>query len=399
MRAITWISIGLVLLGTANGLGVSESADRRERPAQAKDHLSRTIVQVKDYVVTVNDLEQRTKAYPAGSLSSRESKLRLVESLITTKLFSLAARAAKFDAAEDFPKAKEQAQAIALADAYLQRYVKPKLSEEAARKYFSAHKDEFQDFSYSRQRIMPLLRDQVLTATNQSLMQEWGVKLRDDVLKDLDLRNAKECSLVLAQIGPTAITVGDLKQFAAQYPAERVSAFQAKKYLLDVLVLERLYALAAEKAGLAKEPEVQKMLAWSEDQLLAERYLRFVQDKITLEDARRYYEAHPEEFKGPEQLWLRQIVVATQEEALAVKAKLDRGDRLEEVAQRFSTDRASAAKGGDIGWVRKGRLHSEVERVAFQLKPKQVSEPIKTPGGYYVVRVEERLKGVGRPFD
>jgi peptidyl-prolyl cis-trans isomerase C len=168
---------------------------------------------------------------------------------------------------------------------------------------------------------------------------------------------------------------------------------------VELLVLDRLYVQAAEKAGLTNDPQVQRALGTAEDQVLAVRYAQFVEQKITLDDAQRYYQAHPEEFRRPDQLWLRQIVVATPENAQLVKDTLGRGQSFEEVAKAFSTDKNSAANGGDIGWVRKGRLHPEVEKVAFRLKPKQVSEPIKTPGGYYIIRLEERLDGTMKPFD
>jgi peptidyl-prolyl cis-trans isomerase C len=391
----------MLFLGPAAGFTLGESLGGRQEPARTvlEDRPSPIIVQIGDYIITAKDLEQIINTYPEGSLSSRDAKRRLIESLITTKLFSLAARSAKLDLAEDFPKAKEKARQNALIYAYFLRFVKPKFSADEARKYFAAHKDEYQDFTFSRTQVTAALRDQVLTETNRALMQEWGVEQRDDRLKDVDLKNPKDPSLVLAEIGPVAVTVADLKQFAAEYMDEAASNLETKKYLMEILVLERLYALAAEKAGLPHDPEVRKSLEWSEDQLLAGRYARLVNAKVTLEDARRYYVAHPEEFKRSDQIRLRQIVVPTEKEAHAVLARLQGGAQFEELARTLSSDRASASTGGDIGWVRKGALHPDVEKAAFQLKPKQVSQPIKTPDGYHILLLEERLEGMVRPAD
>jgi peptidyl-prolyl cis-trans isomerase C len=380
-------------------LSTTHSAVWSQQSAEIKHSSLQTIVQIGDYAITVNDLEKIIETYPEGSISSRDSKRRLVESLITTKLFALAARSAKLDRTDDFREAKAKARENVLAFTYYQRTVKPKFSDEEARRYFQAHKDEFPNFFFSRTKIIALLRDQALASTSKWLMQQVGVKQRDDLLKDLDLRTAQDSSVVLAQIGEAVVTVGDLKRLAALYPNENLTTFAAKKDLLETLVLERLYAVAAEKAGLMNDPEVQKSFVWSEDKLLEAQYTHLIEGKVTLEDAQRYYQAHPEEFKRPDQLLLRQIVVATPEEARTVKAGLDRGESFEEVARMFSTDRTSAAKGGEVGWVRQGGLYPEVEKVAFQLKPNQVSEPIKTPNGYYLVKVEEHLEGVVRPFE
>ncbi len=401
IQVIIITSCIILALGQAAGLTLADPSLGRQQPARTRpdDRPSPVIVQIGDYAITVNDLERIIGTYPPGSISSREGKLRLVESLISAKLFSLAARSAKLDLAEDFPRAREKARQNALAYAYFLRFVKPKFSEEEARRYFAAHKDEFQDFTYSRMRIMALLRDQALTATNQALMQELGVQQGDDLLRDIDLRKPKDLSLVLAKIGTTALTVGDLKEFSDAYPEEYSSTLEMKKQLLEILVLERLYALAAVKAGLLRDPEVGKSLQWSEDQLLAGRYTRLVNEKVTFEDAKRYYMAHPEEFKRADQIRLRQIVVANEKDAQAALARLEQGEKFGDVAQALSIDRASASSGGEIGWVRKGALHPDVEKVAFQLSPKQVSQPIKTPQGYCILVVEERLEGALRPTD
>ncbi len=391
---ITLVGISLFLIG------ISESAGWGQQPAKTTEAPSAVIAKIEDYVLTVKDLDQIMEGYPAGSVSSREEKLRVVESLITPKLFALAARTAKLDAEAEFPKAKRDARERALVNTYIQRHVYPKYSVEAAQKYFEAHKEELKYFSYYRNEIIKNLRKQAVADTTQSLMKQWRVKQGED-LKALDLRRA-DASLVLAQVEDKRISVSDLKQLAAQtYEPEEVSRLSVDEQseLLDWLVMRQLCLLEAEKTGLADDPAVRKTMAESEDLLLATRYTVLTQNKVTLEDARRYYQDHLGEFKGTDQVWLRHIVVAAQDDARSVKTKLNSGARFEEVAKAVSIDKSTAERGGDLGWVRKGRLYPEVEKLAFQLQPKQVSEPIRTPEGYVIVKMEERLAGTVNPFD
>jgi peptidyl-prolyl cis-trans isomerase SurA len=63
------------------------------------------------------------------------------------------------------------------------------------------------------------------------------------------------------------------------------------------------------------------------------------------------------------------------------------------VARQFSRG-AAAAMGGDVGWVIPGQLTEEVDRVAQQLPLNQVSEPIRTIGGFYLIQVRDRRQGV-----
>ncbi|MBI3507771.1 MAG: peptidylprolyl isomerase [Proteobacteria bacterium] len=52
-------------------------------------------------------------------------------------------------------------------------------------------------------------------------------------------------------------------------------------------------------------------------------------------------------------------------------------------AQQFSQS-ASAAEGGDIGWVQRGQFDPETEEVLAQLEPGQMAKPIRTPSGFYI---------------
>lgn len=59
------------------------------------------------------------------------------------------------------------------------------------------------------------------------------------------------------------------------------------------------------------------------------------------------------------------------------------------LAQQFSSA-ASAAKGGDVGWVREGELRPEIDNVIKQMEPGSLSTPIQVPGGVYVVALVEK---------
>ncbi len=73
--------------------------------------------------------------------------------------------------------------------------------------------------------------------------------------------------------------------------------------------------------------------------------------------------------------------------AAELRARAVAGD-FEAVAREASED-ASAARGGDVGTVGRGRLAPEYEAAAFALEPGGISEPIRTELGYHVIeRVE-----------
>jgi peptidyl-prolyl cis-trans isomerase SurA len=69
--------------------------------------------------------------------------------------------------------------------------------------------------------------------------------------------------------------------------------------------------------------------------------------------------------------------------------QMRRGASFSGLAQQFSQS-ASASGGGDIGWVPRGQLEKEVEDIVDQLRPMNVTEPIRTIGGYYVYLLRQR---------
>jgi len=59
------------------------------------------------------------------------------------------------------------------------------------------------------------------------------------------------------------------------------------------------------------------------------------------------------------------------------------------LAREFSQS-ASAQRGGDLGWVPEGQLDPELDQALEHLQPGQLSEPIRTAGGYYLLLLRDR---------
>ncbi len=88
-----------------------------------------------------------------------------------------------------------------------------------------------------------------------------------------------------------------------------------------------------------------------------------------------------------EQVWARHILVADQESALKVIARLKAGEKFSNIAADVSIDTSTALQGGDLGWFSKGDTLPEFEAEAFRLQIGEISAPIKTSSGYHVIQV------------
>lgn len=97
--------------------------------------------------------------------------------------------------------------------------------------------------------------------------------------------------------------------------------------------------------------------------------------------------------KTPEaalQVHVQGILVATEEEAQDVVARLGSGEDFADVAQEVSIDPASKESGGDLGWFPEGIKVTEFDAVAFNLELGTLSEPFSTQQGYWVIEVLEK---------
>ena len=72
--------------------------------------------------------------------------------------------------------------------------------------------------------------------------------------------------------------------------------------------------------------------------------------------------------------------------------QMRQGARFSAVAQQFSQS-ATAAVGGDIGWVRPEQLSPELGKVIARMRPGELSAPIRTGAGYYLLLVVDRRAG------
>lgn len=79
--------------------------------------------------------------------------------------------------------------------------------------------------------------------------------------------------------------------------------------------------------------------------------------------------------------------LATIQEA---RDRIEAGESFEDVAKEISQDPASAENGGDLGWLPRGQLPAELDEPAFSMNVGELSDPIQTPSGVYLIMVVER---------
>jgi foldase protein PrsA len=109
--------------------------------------------------------------------------------------------------------------------------------------------------------------------------------------------------------------------------------------------------------------------------------------KVTDEELEEYFATWKNQIKA------RHILVADEATANEVKAKLDAGEKFEDVSNTYSTDEAAKAAGGDLGWFAEdAQMDADFLAAAFALNANEVSAPVKSQFGYHIIEVTETRK-------
>jgi len=120
-----------------------------------------------------------------------------------------------------------------------------------------------------------------------------------------------------------------------------------------------------------------------------------------------YYRQHKDQFSNKAQVKLRMIMIpghadnggSTAQKSMAdeIRAKLITGADFDKMAQMYSED-STRDLGGDWGWIDDKTLSPELSRVAFSLKPGEISKVVDVGGNNYILKVEARQGGEVKPL-
>lgn len=205
---------------------------------------------------------------------------------------------------------------------------------------------------------------------------------------------AQEESPVVATVNGEAITEADLAMAAVDFqetlvqlpPEQRTAA------LINGIIDIRLMARAAQAAGLDKQPEAARRIAFINDRALRSEFLRAnVFEAVTDAEVKALYDEQVAAFVPAEEIRASHILVDTEERARELIAELDGGADFAELATANSKDPGSAAKGGDLDFFGRGRMVPVFEEAAFALEPDAYTKsPVQSDFGWHIILVTEK---------
>jgi peptidyl-prolyl cis-trans isomerase SurA len=154
-----------------------------------------------------------------------------------------------------------------------------------------------------------------------------------------------------------------------------------------------------QSGGLPFEDVRQNMI----DQALTQKVIgQEVGSKINVPqaDIQKYYDAHKTEFVREEMVFLREILIASTDKSPAAMAAAEKkakgiverarkGEKFTQLARDYSAAE-TANNDGELGAFKKGELTKQIEDAVFTQNKGYVTDPIQTPNGWEILRVDER---------
>jgi peptidyl-prolyl cis-trans isomerase C len=207
---------------------------------------------------------------------------------------------------------------------------------------------------------------------------------------------------VVAKVNGQEIHLSDLSDAVKSLPPQMQAMPPTVLYpmLVDQLVDRQALLDEAKKAGLDKDPAVQKQMTAASDRALQTALIsKEVGPKVTDEAVRARYDKDVAGKPGEEEVHARHILVPTEAEAKEIIAQLNKGADFSTLAKQHSKDSGSP-QGGDLGFFKKGDMVPEFAEAAFALKPGQFTQtPVHSQFGWHVIKVEERKQATAPSFE
>ncbi len=166
---------------------------------------------------------------------------------------------------------------------------------------------------------------------------------------------------------------------------------EARKALRDDLISEEIIAQDAVRKGLDKDPDFAAQLDIARQTALVRAYqIDYVKNHpVSDEELHKEYDALKAQM-GDKEYKAHHILVASEAEAKDIIARIKKGEKLEKIAQDKSLDVGSKSKGGELDWSPAASYVQPFAEALTKLgKGKLTEQPVKSPFGWHVIRMDD----------
>jgi len=189
-----------------------------------------------------------------------------------------------------------------------------------------------------------------------------------------------------------------VKQVVAQGKA--TDSPQLREAIKKDLIGREVLIQEADKQGVGTRPDVKNAIDNARQSIIINAMLADYIKKNPVKDAdiKAEYDKYKAQV-GEKEYHARHILVATEDEAKQIIAKLKGGAKFEDLAKQ-SKDPGSAQNGGDLDWASPASFVPEFSKAMTSLQKGAITEtPVKSQFGYHVIKLEDVRPAKVPPFE
>lgn len=216
----------------------------------------------------------------------------------------------------------------------------------------------------------------------------WSVLALTAALAGPALAEGETADTVVATVNGVKITLGHMIALRETLPPEYQS-------LPDDVLFKGIYEQLIQQEVLAQSvaelsPRQTATLENDKRGLVSGVAIEgIVKEAVTDEALQKAYDERFKDAQPQTEYNAAHILVATKEEAEAIKTDLAGGADFAEIAKAKSTDTGSGANGGDLGWFGLGMMVKPFEDAVVAAKVGEITGPIQTDFGFHLILVKE----------
>jgi len=216
---------------------------------------------------------------------------------------------------------------------------------------------------------------------------------------------------VVLSVGDQKMTAAEVEKIIQALPPNYRAFYsgQGKRLLAAYIVRMKVLSAEAIKQKVDKQPEVAREIETARESILADAAQKHIEEGTPVSD-QELREVYEKDKTLSQEIRVAHILIQTQNAAVKpvgsphpglpdsearkkledIRKQILAGADFAQMAKQYSDDTATAASGGDMGFIRPDRIVPPITNAANSLEPGQVSEIIGTPSGLEIIKVEEK---------
>ncbi len=213
---------------------------------------------------------------------------------------------------------------------------------------------------------------------------------------------------ILARVNDQVLTLEEFNQQFEKIKTPRRMRSprpEIREGMVEQWIANELLLQEAKRRGIHKSPDLMEKLEEVKERMITQTLIQeeMTKAEVSDEEVAEYFERYRSRFSIPEMIRIKHILVKTEEEAKEIRERLNKGEEFEELAREKSTDTRTKERGGDLGFIdrrrHQRRFGPSFINAAFSLEKGEVSEPIRSPLGYHLIKLEEKREAGQQTLD